>query len=78
MRNLDHSIVPVDAVFRNAVLFEHQRFMGSAFDPIAVAHPDKLAGDRRYAVMKPVLGQRSLSIGGKICVIIARIQTWNA
>ena len=56
----------------------HQRFMVSAFDSLAVAHRDKQAGDRQCAVTRPVLGQRPLTIGGKICVIIARIRTWSA
>ena len=47
--------------------------------PLLILLPSRItmsmSGNRRRAVTRPVLGQRQPSIGGKICVIFARIRT---
>ena len=54
-------------------------YINASWFPLLILLPSRITmsmpGDRRRAVTRPVLGQRPLSIGGKICVTNARIWT---
>ena len=54
-------------------------YINASWFPLLILLPSRItmsmSGNRRRAVTRPVLGQRQPSIGGKICVIFARIRT---